>query len=98
MRTIELVERLRPYRSLIIPMYFVPMGAFKDRDWYRKEEITGVRRELMALCLKHSLKWAVDILDKFYIKEWYLLPVKLFIRGLLWLYKRVAKKEGIEVD
>ncbi len=98
LRTIELVERLRSYRSLIIPMYFVPMGAFKDRDWYRKEEITGVRRELMALCLKHSLKWAVDILDKFYIKEWYLLPVKLFIRGLLWLYKRVAKKEGIEVD
>jgi radical SAM superfamily enzyme YgiQ (UPF0313 family) len=78
-KTIELVERLREYRSLIIPMYFVPMGAFKRENWY-KEEIRGIYMELAKVCLKHDVYWTKKLLN-FYFKGRKYIPLK----ALIWL-------------
>ena len=91
--TIELVERLREYPSLIVPMYFVPMGYFKDRSWYLKEKIEGPLRELGEICLKHDLYWAEKILTKYYIKTSLKNPssyiLKILLRLLLRMYRTI---------
>lgn len=81
--TAELLDRLRPYRSLIVPMFFVPMGALKNKDWFRRNAIKEEHIEVMLKTLDHSLYWAEDIMNKFYLKEPYLFPVRLGLKIFL---------------
>jgi len=85
-KTIELLERLRWYRSLIVPMYFVPMGAFRGEDWYRGK-IEGVYKELGMLCLEHDLRWAREIMSKYYVKGAKRLPLRVLLHFLLSTYE-----------
>ena len=77
--TLELLDRLKPYRSLIATMFFVPMGAFKNKEWFKGIEVSDLHKELMVKVFWHSAYWARDILNKFYMKEKYYLPVKFLI-------------------
>jgi len=76
-KTIDLIERLRDYRSLIVPMYFVPMGAFKDKDWFR-EDVKGVYAELARVCLKHNVYWIKKLVNTYFKRN---IPLK----ALMWL-------------
>ena len=96
--TSELLDRLRPYRSLIIPMFFVPMGALKHLDWFRKNRLRSEHIELMKKCLAHSLYWAEDILNKFYLKEPYLAPVRMGIKAIIKYMKYKARKAMPEME
>jgi len=91
-KTAELLDRLKPYRSLIVPMYFVPMGLFKNKDWFRQVNINPEHYEVMKKCLLHSVRWAEDILTKFYMKGWKYAPVKALLRMLIWYIKRKTSK------
>jgi len=90
--TIELLDRLKPYRSIIVPMFFVPMGALKNRDWFRRTGLRSEHVELMMKTLDHALYWAQDIMNKFYLKEPYLMPVriglKLFLSYVKWKIRK----------
>ncbi len=94
--TAELLDRLKDYRSIIVPMFFVPLGALKNRDWFRKNAVKPEHIEVMKKCLFHSLKWAEDIMNRFYLKEPYLAPVrlgiKLFIRYIKWKANKVIPR------
>ncbi len=68
-KTIELIDKLRKYRSLIVAMFFVPMGVLKRREYFLKDYLKQEHLDLMYACLEHSLYWAKDIMNKFYIKE-----------------------------
>ncbi|WFO75097.1 B12-binding domain-containing radical SAM protein [Desulfurococcaceae archaeon MEX13E-LK6-19] len=91
--TAELIDRLKPYRSIIVPMFFVPMGALKNKDWFRKHSLKSEHIDVLIKTLNHTLYWAEDIMNKFYLKEPYLLPVrvglKLFMRYVRWKVKKV---------
>lgn len=91
--TAELLDRLKPYRSLIVPMFFVPMGYLKNRDWFRRHLLKQEHIDVMLKALNHALYWAEDILNKFYLKEPYLLPVKIgikiFLRYVKWKVRRL---------
>jgi len=97
-KTIELIERLRPYRSLIITMYFVPMGLFKNKDWYKEEKIEGVYKELGLLCLKHSLYWAEDILTNYYIRGKKQILVKALLKLLIKGIKTSMRRHGYDIE
>lgn len=92
-KTTELIDRLRPYRSIIVPMFFVPLGALKDRNWFKTHNITQEHIELMLRILNHTLYWAEDIMNLYYLKEPHLTPVrlalKMFIRYVRWRVSRV---------
>jgi len=64
-KTIELVERLKPYRSMIIPLFFVPMGAFRRKDWFLSIQLREEHAELLRICLLHSIRWAKEIIGKY---------------------------------
>lgn len=95
-KTAELLDRLKDYRSVIVPMFFVPMGMLKNRDWFRRNMVKREHVDVLIKCLEHTLKWAEDIMSRYYLKEPYLLPVKLglkyFIRYVKWKVKRIMPK------
>lgn len=63
--TIELIEKLREFRSLIVPMMFVPMGSSKDKAFFLKEHLRNEHLDLMYLCLEHSLYWSKKLINKY---------------------------------
>jgi len=96
MRTAELLDRLRPYRSLIVPMFFVPMGYFKTHDWFTRVKIRDEHVEVMKRCLDHALYWASDIMNKFYLRGRSRAPLRwalrLFLAYVRWRTRNIDKK------
>ena len=101
MATAELLDRLRPYRSLIVPMFFVPMGLLKNKNWFTDVEVRDEHKEVMARCLLHSLRWAGDIVNKFYLKgkKNYLLKLMIntFLKYVSYRGGKVVRELGIKV-
>jgi len=87
--TIELVERLRHYRSLIVPLIFIPMEvcALRRQRLFTRENLKPVHYELMALCMDHCLHWVESIM-KDYFKGLKSLPIKLGF----WAFEKWVKR------
>ncbi|MBC7131409.1 B12-binding domain-containing radical SAM protein, partial [Candidatus Bathyarchaeota archaeon] len=69
-KTIELVEDLKGIRSLIVPLFFVPMGRLKDEDWFKETEMNPLHTELLIKCLKHDLHWIDSLIDLAFEGKW----------------------------
>ena len=99
--TIELVERLKPYRSLIAPLIFIPMEvcALRDRrrNLARLANLKPVHYELMALCMDHGLHWIESIM-KDYFKGLKSLPIKLGFWAFEKWIRRSWRKRRKELD
>lgn len=97
--TAELLDRLKQYRSLIVPLLFVPMGTLKNQNWFLEKDFIPEHYEVMRRCLWHSVRWAEEIIDKFYMKSWKYLPVawalKFFLRYASYKGRWVEKKLGL---
>ncbi len=91
-RTIELVDRLKDYRSLIVPMMFVPMGMLKNKQFFRKELLDDAHMELYKLCLSHSLRWANNMLREFYLKEPVHAPLRIILQSIITYIQHVTKE------
>ncbi len=91
-KTIELMERLKPYRSLIVPMFFVPMGALRKKDWFKAVNLTIEHAELMRIVLQHSVKWAKDIINKFYLNKTRHAPLRFLLNRFLGKAESFASK------
>lgn len=86
-KTIELIERLKDYRSLIVPMFFVPLGSLKKGEWFIREYLKREHVDALLKMYNHSIYWAEDIMRRFYLKS----PANLPVRILLKLFIRYAK-------
>jgi len=91
--TIELVERLKDYRSLIVPLIFIPMEVCSLRG---KGELKEVHWELLQTCMKHAMRW-VDELAEVYLRGLKNEVAKLGYRALAWWVKRAWKKKEKEI-
>ena len=66
--TIDLVERLRPFKSLIVPLFFVAMGMLR-RAGYRSmtlEDLNAKRAELFLKAWKHNLLWTPTLMREYF--------------------------------
>lgn len=78
--TISLVENLRPFKSLIVPLFLVAMGGLKGKTRsFAVEDMTVKHTMLLLECWEHNLKWAPTL-----IEEWTNLSIKnpVLHRGL----------------
>jgi len=66
--TIDLVERLRPFKSLIVPLFFVAMGALRRKGHRSMElrDLTIRRSELLLKAWKHNLLWAPTLMREYF--------------------------------
>ncbi len=84
--TIELIEELKDYRSLIVPMFFVPLGKLGKEDWFRNINVNIAHAELLLVSSRHTIRWAKNILSSTYLEGPTKAPVRLalsyFIRRI----------------
>jgi radical SAM superfamily enzyme YgiQ (UPF0313 family) len=94
-KTIELVERLRPYRSIIVPMFFVPMGALKRNKWFLRDQLKPEHIEALKVMFDHTIYWAEDIM-KLYMRSPVYLPVKLLLKYFMayvrWRVRQITSR------
>ncbi len=59
MQTSELIRRLRPYQSLIVPLLFTPMETtrLEYAQGIYKKDLQPYHHELLATCWDHNLAW-----------------------------------------
>ena len=58
-KSIKLIQNLSEYKSLIIPLYFVPIGNLKDNNrFFRTKDMRVEHWQLLAACIRHSIKWS----------------------------------------
>ncbi|MEM2627589.1 MAG: radical SAM protein, partial [Ignisphaera sp.] len=93
LKTVELLDRLKNYRSIIVPMIFVPMGALKSSEG----GITGLKfsvehAEAMRVAFWHTIKWAEDIMNNFYLNKRIYAPLRLLLKAFMWYAKQKVSK------
>lgn len=89
-KTIELVDRLKEYRSLIVPLFFVPMiSSLRKAQAFTIERMRKEHWELIKACMNHGLRH-IDSLLEGYLNN---TPIKI----LYWLFARWIKKKWQEV-
>ena len=83
-----LIEDLKDFKSLIVPLFFVPLGKLKDREWFTMEQMNDLQMELLIKCLKHDIYWSKAIM-KSYFKGW---SGRIF-SILYWLFVKIIERK-----
>jgi len=70
--TISLIEKLKPFKSVIVPLFFVAMGSLKNNsESFTLNDVTPVHAELIFKCWRHNFEWIDTI-----FKEWSEMSIK----------------------
>ncbi|MEA3485840.1 MAG: radical SAM protein, partial [Candidatus Aerophobetes bacterium] len=56
-KTIDLVKELRRYPSLIMPLFFVPLGYLRGDKAFLQRALTDVYKDLYITCFEHTSYW-----------------------------------------
>ena len=65
-KTIELVRDLRPHKSLIVPLFFVPLGTLRENEFFRPNAMLSEHWVLLAECIEHDFKWVPVLMDELF--------------------------------
>lgn len=93
LKTVELLDRLKSYKSLIVPLFFVPIAGLKDQKPFSSEDLKPYHWKLMLKCWEHDVRW-IKVLAKEYLTK---LPIVsgIFISKFIdWVIKEGEKKIG----
>jgi len=68
--TIDLLEELKNFKSLIVPLFLVSMGGLKDKtESLTIEKMTPKRSELFLKCWEHNIKWGQTLLQEYFLTK-----------------------------
>ena len=68
--TIDLVEKLHDYKSLIVPLFMVSEGALKDKvQSFTVDKMTQKQSMLFVKCWQHNLDWSKTFLDEYVVTK-----------------------------
>jgi len=73
-------------------MFFVPMGVLKNKNWFTEVQVSDEHIEVMRRCLWHSVRWAEEIIEKFYLKKPHHYPLRLLLKMFLGYVRRRARE------
>jgi len=96
-KTIELMDDLKDVRSLIVPLFFVPMGRLKDEQWFKETQMSELHKELLIKCAEHDFYWVEKLIDLSFAGKWYAGILQSFYKVFARIAKYKAKKAGITI-
>ncbi len=64
--TLNLVEELKDFKSIIVPLFFVSQGGFKDKESFTLDDVTPRQCELILKCWDHNLDWSKYLLKEYF--------------------------------
>ncbi len=91
-KTLELLDDVKDCRSLIVPLFFVPLGRLKNKDWFRETQVNKLHEELMFKCAEHSLRWVDNLIDMSFRDKGYRAPIKQAYKIFAGLIKRQIRR------
>jgi len=91
LRTIELLDDLKGFKSLIVPLFFVPVGKLRDKDWFKAEEMNELHRELLLKCLRHDVYWIDELMKLGFKGRWQGPILKGLFKLFIWMVKYKAR-------
>jgi radical SAM superfamily enzyme YgiQ (UPF0313 family) len=91
-KTMELVDDLKDVRSFIVPLFFVPLGRLKSRDWFRRAEMSDQHKQLLFQCTEHDFYWVDDLLEISFKGKWYGRFLREFYKGFAGIAKRKVRQ------
>jgi radical SAM superfamily enzyme YgiQ (UPF0313 family) len=62
-KTIELVEDIKRYKSIIVPLFFVPIGTLKNKKFFQTKDMISEHWQLLACCINHNFTWLYELAD-----------------------------------
>ncbi|HZY70926.1 MAG TPA: radical SAM protein [Thermoplasmata archaeon] len=95
-KTIELIDELWDFRAILVPMFFVPLGHLKEKDWFRRDRLSDVQQELLKRALTHGLRQSPKLLNDFF--DWEGPHTRLYrsvFRGFIGFLNGVARMHGL---
>jgi len=103
--TIDLVKTLRPYQSIIVPLFFTPMETtrLEYAKPFLKKDLTTKHYELLTACWDHNLDWFPALWKNYgrdnniFIKTIIKLLMKLSTRPVRQRVHRNARKHGVQI-
>lgn len=66
LKTIELIDDLWDFKAILVPMFFVPLGHLKSKDWFRRDRLSDAQEELFKRALSHGLRQSKNLLRDFF--------------------------------
>jgi radical SAM superfamily enzyme YgiQ (UPF0313 family) len=92
--TMDLVDDLKSMRSLIVPLFFVPLGKLRSKDWFSESQLNELHRQLLILCAEHDFYWVNDLLNWSFNGKWYSPIMKEFYKG----FSAIAKHKVRQIE
>ncbi len=93
-KTMELVDDLKEMRSLIVPLFFVPLGKLKSEDWFTDTKLSELHKQLLIQCAEHDFYWVDNLLDWSFSGKWYQRIMKEFYKG----FAAIAKSKVRQIE
>jgi len=92
LKTMELMDDLKGFRSLIVPLFFVPLGRLKSDDWFKRTEMSDLHKQLLFQCVEHDFHWVNDLLEISFRGKWYGRFLREFYKGFAGIAKRKVRQ------
>jgi hypothetical protein len=92
LKTMDLMDDLKGFRSLIVPLFFVPLGRLKSEDWFKDAEMTKLHKKLLFQCVEHDFHWVDNLIDLSFKGKWYARFLREFYRGFAGIAKRKVRQ------
>ena len=93
-KTMDLVADLKDMRSLIVPLFFVPLGKLKSEDWFTDTKLSNLHKHLLIQCAEHDFRWVDNLLDWSFSGKWYSRIMKDFYKG----FSAIAKYKVRQIE
>jgi radical SAM superfamily enzyme YgiQ (UPF0313 family) len=93
LKTMEMMDDIKDCRSLIVPLFFVPLGKLKNEDWFKDTALTELHNQLLIQCAEHDFRWVDDLLNMAFVGKWYSSAAKGAYKIFAWVAKRKARQE-----
>jgi len=97
LKTMELIDDLKDCRSLIVPLFFVPLGRLKDENWFKHTKMSSLHKQLLFECAEHDFRWLDSLINLAFGGRWYVRFLKEFYRVFAGVAKRRARRVEIEI-
>jgi radical SAM superfamily enzyme YgiQ (UPF0313 family) len=91
-KTMDMIDDVKDCRSLIVPLFFVPLGKLTNQDWFKDTEMTDLHKQLLIKCAEHDFHWVGNLLDIAYKGKWYSPGLKRAYKFFAWYAKRKTKQ------
>ncbi len=93
-QTMDLVADLKDMRSLIVPLFFVPLGKLKSENWFNDTKLSNLQKQLLIQCAEHDFRWVDNLLDWSFSGKWYSRIMKDFYKG----FSAIAKYKVRQIE